>query len=96
METTLMDIDNKEVYLRAKQIVELYEKRQRKKAFLDSLQIEKDEVLEYKDLTGTWYFYTQELQDNLHFEPLKIRVRKKTNSEWEIEAKELLKNFKQQ
>ncbi len=26
-------------------------------------------ILEYKDLTGRWYEYTKDLQENIHFEP---------------------------
>ena len=58
-------------------IIDLYEKQEKKKAFLNSLYIENDEVLEYRDLGGFWYEYTKDLQQNLHFEPIKIRIRKK-------------------
>jgi hypothetical protein len=37
--------------------------------------LEEGMILEYKDLTGRWYEYTKDLQVNIHFEPLGIRVR---------------------
>ena len=38
--------------------------------------IDKGMVLEYKDLTGRWYEYTKDLQDNQYFfPPLGTRVR---------------------
>lgn len=58
-------------------IIDMYEKQEKKKAFMDSLFIESDEVLEYRDLAGFWYEYTKDLQENIFFEPIKIRIRKK-------------------
>lgn len=39
-------------------------------------EIGPDEILEYKDMTGTWYEYTKTLQDNPYFTPDYTRIRK--------------------
>jgi hypothetical protein len=65
------------MYKEAQGIIKLYELQLHKLAVIKSLPtLEEGMILEYKDLTGRWYEYTKDLQDNIHFEPpLGTRVR---------------------
>ena len=67
-----------QAYKEAKLIVQLYELQiahQEYKKIIPS--IEAGMVLEYRDLTGRWYEFTKDMQDNIHFKPEKIRVKLK-------------------
>lgn len=68
---------SEEMYREAKKVIELYELQLRKLTIIKSLPIlESNMILEYKDLTGNWYEYTKELQENIHFYPDITRVRR--------------------
>lgn len=70
-----------QMYKEAQEIIKLYELQLRKLAVIKSLPtLEEGMVLEYKDLSGRWYEYTKDLQENIHFEPpLGTRVRRVGN-----------------
>lgn len=69
---------SQKTYNEAKQIVELYESQQRKLDHISNLPIlEEGMILEYEDFGGGWYEYTKDLQDNIHFYPMALRVRLK-------------------
>lgn len=73
-----IDVISDEMVFQAKEIVLLHEKQEKKNMINMFIpQIQNNMVLEYRDITGRWYEYTKELQDNIHFYPLKLRVRNK-------------------
>lgn len=75
-----------ETYKQALAIVQLYEQQQRKKEIIKSLPVlEEGMILEYFDLSGNWYVYTQYLQENTHFIPIKTRVRLRTVPKYQPE-----------
>ena len=64
-------------YTQAKEIVRLYELYERKAQLNKMLPIcGAGEVIEYRDLTGKWYYYDESLRVNPHFIPEAIRVVK--------------------
>ena len=68
-----------EMYKEAQQIVKLYELQQRKADIVRSMpSLEEGMVMEYQDLGGYWYEYTEDLKSNAHFNPPRgLRVRSK-------------------
>jgi hypothetical protein len=73
----LIVINNNEVQ-QAKELLRLLKKRKKHEKFLKSLpMIEDSMILEYRDLAGYWYEYTQDLKNNMFFHPDKLRVRQK-------------------
>lgn len=68
---------SEQAYKEAKEIVKLYELQQQRILLINSIpRLEDGMILEYRDLTGNWYEYTKELQENVFFEPpLGTRVR---------------------
>jgi hypothetical protein len=71
-----------QIYKQAQEIIKLYEQQMRKLAIIQLFPtLDEGMILEYKDLTGRWYEYTKDLQDNIHFEPpLGTRVRRVENT----------------
>lgn len=68
-------------YQEAKQIIDLYNLEQHKKALNAMLpKLYEGEFFEYKDLGGGWYKYDLMLQENPYFIPDKIRVNKNNQS----------------
>lgn len=53
-----------------KDLIEVYKMRILK---LESLKKFNNKILEYKDLAGNWYEYTDDLQENPYFDPENIR-----------------------
>lgn len=69
-----------QMYKRAREVMRLYELQSHKLAVIKSLPILEDGmILEYRDLTGRWYEYTKDLQENIYFEPIQTRVRMISN-----------------
>lgn len=67
---------SEETYKECKKIVEMYELQQKNAEIKKSLPLlEENMILEYQDLSGKWYEYTQELKDNIFFIPIRTRVR---------------------
>lgn len=69
---------NEQMYNTANEVVKLYERQLRHLDIIKCIpKLDKDMILEYKDLTGRWYEYTKDLQQNIHFiPPFGTRVRR--------------------
>jgi hypothetical protein len=73
----MKEVDKKEVKY-AKDILKLNKQIKKHGRFLKSLPtIEDQMVLEYRDLAGFWYEYTDQLKNNMYFHPDILRVRLK-------------------
>ena len=73
----LIVINNEEVR-QAKELLKLRKKKKRHEKFLKSLPMIEDQmILEYRDLAGYWYEYSDQLKNNMFFHPDKLRVRQK-------------------
>jgi hypothetical protein len=95
IKTTSCAITQK-MLVEAKEIIRLHELQERKIAIIRALpELEEGMVLEYQDLGGDWFEYTKDLQENIHFDPMRTRVRiKETFFEEKMKEITLSKLFK--
>lgn len=66
----------KEQYEEALEIVRLYELQIRERQKFDSFPILDDTMeLQYRDMTGRWYKYDDNMKRNVYFNPEMVRVK---------------------